>query len=418
DESVATVDAEGKVTLIAGGKTVINVATEGDATYGAGNAKYDLTVVPTASNLIQMKEVAPAVYDRVKVNFPMTVTFANLGYAFVLDPEGNAGYIYNSKNEGSTSLGGSTIYKVGDIIPANWIATNATIYESVMWQGIPDDSTETTEVTYPVVEAVTVADTDRVVILKNVTFTTGTATGTTKAYGTTPNGDRYEFQDTYNMPLMPPGTYDVTGAVRYSKVGSTVYFYISPIAYEESAPVVDPVFPESFKVTLSCEGPEVKQDNMDGIYTILVTGECINTPTVTVSLEVPEGWDGYLALKDEDANGNDPAPLSSRADEGEEIEWTPIEPMMEFGFRKSNELTFATDGVAHAGQFYLYKGNQVANRPISVEVEVKDKQSAVNSIEVAGSEARYFNLQGIEVENPSNGIFVKVVDGKISKVIK
>ena len=33
------------------------------------------------------------------------------------------------------------------------------------------------------------------------------------------------------------------------------------------------------------------------------------------------------------------------------------------------------------------------------------------------SVARYYNLQGIEVKNPSNGIFIKVVDGKATKVM-
>lgn len=417
NESVATVAANGTVTLIGRGKTTITAATEGNDTYAAGNAKYDLTVIPVATNLLQMKEFAPAIYDRVKADFPMTVTFANLGYAFVTDAEGNAGYIYNKKNEGSTSLSATTIYKVGDIIPAGWVASNATIYESLMWEGIPAEVTETTDVIYPAVTSVTTDDVDRVVILKNVTFATSTPYGNTKAFGTTPNGDRYEFQDTYNVPMLPAGTYDVTGAVRYAKVGSSVYFYISPIAYADPAPEVDPTFPESFDVTLSSQNLKVEQGVMYGLYTILVTGECPED-TVTVKLAVPDGWDGYLAVKDEDIiGGDDPAPLATRAEE-EEIEWTPIEPMIEFGFKKSNKLEFAVDGEAHAGQFYLYKGTEAANRPISVEVEVKKTGAGVNSIETDGSEARYFNLQGIEVENPSNGIFVKVSNGKASKLIK
>lgn len=234
DENVATVDADGAVTLVGSGKTVITVATPGNDLYAEGNARYELHVIPMADNLVGMLEVAPEVYDRVKVNCPLTVTFANGAFAFVLDPDGNAGYINDIRNQGSTSTTGITIYKVGEVIPAGWIATNATIYGSAVWEGIPDDVTESVEVEYPVVESVTPEDVDRVVILEKVTFTGSTASGNTKAYGTTPDGTCYEFQDTYNAKIYPAGTYDVTCIVRYWKAGSTVYFYLAPIAYEES----------------------------------------------------------------------------------------------------------------------------------------------------------------------------------------
>lgn len=236
DESVATVDADGKITLLKGGKTIITVSTEGNDKYAEGNARYELSVIPTAADIAQMKALAPEVQDRVKVNFPATVTFANGNFAFVLDAEGNAGYFEDLRNHGSTTAT-ETIYKVGDVIPAGWIATNATVYGSMLWQGLPDNVTEQVEVEYPVVTAITPADVDRVVTLEQVTFTTATASENTKAYGTTPDGAVYEFQDTYYVDVYPAGTYDVTGVVRYYEVGSTVYFYMSPIAYSKSVSV-------------------------------------------------------------------------------------------------------------------------------------------------------------------------------------
>lgn len=234
DQNVATVDAEGQVTIVAAGKTTINVATTGNDDYAAGNAKYDLCVIPTAANIQQMKEFAPELYDRVKVSFPATVTFATGNFAFVIDTEGNAGCVEDIRNQGSTSTTVKTLYKVGNVIPAGWIATNATIYSSVIWQGIPDKVTETVDIVYPVVESVTPEDADRVVVLSKVTFTSRTVSGNTKVYGTTPDGTNYEFQDTYNAPQYPAGTYDVTCVVKYSKRGSTEYFYLAPIAYTES----------------------------------------------------------------------------------------------------------------------------------------------------------------------------------------
>lgn len=236
EEAVATVDSEGNVTPLAAGKSKIVASTEGNDEYAAGNASYELTVIPTAGNLLELAQVAPEVYDQAKVCFPLTVTFASKSFAFVLDEEGNAGYIYDIRYADSTSPNVQTIYQVGNVIPAGWIATNGTIYESVIWEGIPGDVEENVEVTYPEVESVTPADVDRVVILKNVTFTTETASGMTKAYGTTPDGTTYEFQDTFNAGSKPAGTYDVTCIVRYSKRGTTEYFYLSPIGYTDSEP--------------------------------------------------------------------------------------------------------------------------------------------------------------------------------------
>ncbi len=245
DENVATVNADGAVTLVGAGKTIITVSTPGNDRYAEGNARYELSVVPAANNLKEMIQLAPDVYDRIKVNFPLTVTFANLGYAYVLDEDGNAGCINDIRNQGNTSTTAQTIYKAGNIIPAGWIATNATIYSSVIWEGIPDKVVDNVEIEYPVVEAVTPADADRVVTLENVTFTGPTASENTKAYGTTPDGTTYEFQDTYNAKVYPAGTYDVTCVVKYSKVGSTVYFYLAPIDYVDSNAGIDRIETDS-----------------------------------------------------------------------------------------------------------------------------------------------------------------------------
>lgn len=233
DENVASINEDGVLTIVNVGTTVITASTEGNDEYAAGNAKYQLTVIPSAQNLAQMKEMAPDIYDRVKANFPVTVTFANGSYAYVIDSEGNAGYIHDLRNQGSTSTSATTIYKIGNVIPAGWIATNATIYESLIWDGRPGAVTENVEVVYPEVTSVTREDADRVVILKNVIIEK-CASGNTKAYGETPDGQVYEFQDTYDTPTVSPGTYDVTVVVKYSKVKTTEYFYLVPLAYKKA----------------------------------------------------------------------------------------------------------------------------------------------------------------------------------------
>jgi hypothetical protein len=47
---------------------------------------------------------------------------------------------------------------------------------------------------------------------------------------------------------------------------------------------------------------------------------------------------------------------------------------------------------------------------------IKSKNTGVSAIEAASEEAVYFNLQGVRVENPENGIFIRVANGKTQKV--
>ncbi|MDE6272852.1 MAG: hypothetical protein K2M31_07580 [Muribaculaceae bacterium] len=47
----------------------------------------------------------------------------------------------------------------------------------------------------------------------------------------------------------------------------------------------------------------------------------------------------------------------------------------------------------------------------------KDVNTGVEAVEVAEEAPVYFNLQGVKVANPENGIYVKVVNGKASKVV-
>ncbi len=257
DESVATVDATGNLTLIGGGKTMIEAKTEGDDTYAAGNAKYALTVVPSALTLLQMIEYAPGFLDRVYVDFPLTVTYANGALAYVVDAENNASCLENTKNAASTSS--TTTYKVGNVIPEGWIATNYTINESISWRGVPGEVKETVEVTYPVLKSVSPDDANRVVILEDVTFTTPTASEYETAYGTVPDGTEYVFQDSFNIGSKPAGKYNVTGVVNYSKTSSREYFFIAPIAYEKAQEggIDDLESPESSPRYFNIQGLEV-----------------------------------------------------------------------------------------------------------------------------------------------------------------
>ena len=49
---------------------------------------------------------------------------------------------------------------------------------------------------------------------------------------------------------------------------------------------------------------------------------------------------------------------------------------------------------------------------------VRDINSGIDAVDVTDAEAVYYNLQGVRVDNPVKGIFVKVCAGKTSKVVR
>ncbi len=139
---------------------------------------------------------------------------------------------------------------------------------------------------------------------------------------------------------------------------------------ESSVPA--PEFPETFAVTTTPEGLDVNQLIEMDTYTIKVNGET-KDELVTVTLDVPEGWDGFIGMSDYDMAQGDVDPLKRLAARALEAEWYPIEVLEQMGFKKSNTYTFAT-GEDQNAQVYLYKGDVFdSNNMISVEVRVAKK---------------------------------------------
>lgn len=63
---------------------------------------------------------------------------------------------------------------------------------------------------------------------------------------------------------------------------------------------------------------------------------------------------------------------------------------------------------------YNIEANTLEN---TIKIE-KANTTAINDIELVGeTPAQYFNLQGIPVNNPEKGVFVRVINGKATKVI-
>lgn len=54
----------------------------------------------------------------------------------------------------------------------------------------------------------------------------------------------------------------------------------------------------------------------------------------------------------------------------------------------------------------------------TIKLEAETKQDSIESIEAESADAVYYNLQGVRVANPENGIFIKVAGKKVEKVIR
>lgn len=550
NEAVATVDANGAVTPVAAGKARITARTAGDDTYAKGSVSYDLQVVASANTLAQLASFAPNSGDEAYANFPMTVTYAAGSNAFVVDDYGNAGYIHNTMNDGQTGATG-TIYKVGDVIPQGWFVTNVMQGSEICWNGLPENVTEVVDVIYPRVSSINYKnDANKVVVLKNVTFTT--RPGSVDKWNGSTEAGTYSFQDTFNAGTQDAGTYDVTCVVRYSVMGSTTYAWLAPIKYEvpatlefpetfnvgtdgtdvkidqyvdedteaqtieitgktssdklnvtfnlpegweslvgyemsfggmkkasssnfvpletveemipyldykgtsfefdadgvartymfwlvadgqvdvanavqlivnveKEAVAADPVFPDEFVVTVPT-GLLVQQETDETYeWDIIVTGTTTEDEVV-VTIEVPEGWDGFIGLNSAEFGGNNGDPFVAdkpRKAAATPSEWEPMEDILAFGMKTGNQFTFPADGEHYWGQYYLYVGDKydsVHSIMLSVTVD-KGEPDAVETVGADDAEVRYFNLQGAEIANPAAGIYVKVANGKSTKVI-
>ncbi|MDE6548145.1 MAG: hypothetical protein K2L22_04025 [Muribaculaceae bacterium] len=195
--------------------------------------------------------------------------------------------------------------------------------------------------------------------------------------------------------------------------GEEILAYIDMMVKTANAPE----FPESFNVTFngqtSLDLIEATQGEDEGIFTIKVSGITLEDK-VTVALEVPAGWDGFVCMNEEDYN-SDINPLTRAY----ASEWVPVEMLYEYGFKEGNKLTFTADGETHFGSFYLVKDGEVdeANQ-IQVEFNVTNPTTVgVTGVEAIDANARYFDFNGHQIANPAAGMYIKVLNGKASKVI-
>lgn len=354
---VASVDATtGAITIgTKPGTATITATAEENDTYAAGSAKYTITVMGKYNSVA---EYFANVEKSCKsyINFETVVVYAN----------GANIYVKENKENGAAAL----IYKYdsnfneGDVLSAGWIA------ECDIYNGLP----ELKPVTMPTVtetgaysmhkevNSVTADMVNEVIIIRNVEFEEATpertADNKATSFNGTIDGTSYTFRTNFIIESVAAGKYDVLAAVALYNGNIQLY----PIRYEE-------VLEESQVPVISAEGA-----NEDNEF----------CEPITVTITAAEGATIYYNL-----SGN--------------VAWyTYSEPIT---------ITETTTIMA-----YAHEEGKMDSENVYATFTYNPELS-INGIEVENGEAEYYNMQGVRVTNPENGMYIRVINGKASKVV-
>lgn len=249
-------------------------------------------------------------------------------------------------------------YEVGNIIPAGWTAQTDNFNGLIELKPVSTmpASTENSGVTYNEVTSIDKSMVNEVVVLKNVTFAAETPDTKTNFSGTTPDGTEYTFRNNFTIASTAAGIYDVKVAVANFKGALQLY----PLEYQQAVSDV-PVI----------SGTELNDEN-----------QFASTSTVTIT--AAEGATIYYRTNTE-------------AD-----------------FQVYN-APFTINATTSIYAYAVEEGKQ-QSREVSVTYYY-NPSLGIDGIEVENGAAQYYNMQGVRVANPENGMYIRVQNGKAQKVI-
>ena len=221
---VASVDADGVVTINDWGTATITAYTAGNDQYAAGRATYTVSSAPVAKSWVGLTTYGEeSSLLEMTVGFPATVTAVggNTSYVYIVDPAGNHGLIYINNKAHS--------YNAGDVLAAGWKATYSP------YKGLPQikpvgtlPAVEgTAEVVYEQVNNLAATDLNRPVVLQKVTFTAATPADRVVFNGTAADGTELSFYNAHDLQSVEPGVYNVLAVGSVSNDN----FEIMPLAY-------------------------------------------------------------------------------------------------------------------------------------------------------------------------------------------
>lgn len=406
NEAVATVDATtGAVTIVGTGTATITATSEENETYNAGSASYAITVKTAANTLAEYLEKAAANGATAIINCDLIVTYANGANVYVTDEQRTAYSLIYKYNLG---------YNKGDVIPAGWNA-KTTIYNG-LFEIIPDGdmpaATETVDVEYETVTEFGVADINKLVILNDVTLTSATA-------GTAPAGQEFTLYNNFKLSGVPTsGKFNIIGVIGYYEKGVTSTenlkvekLQLQPVEYQIHQDNVGKVF---FSQNIAAESDQRWELFEEDSYTS-------SDNAIYVKFEAGEGHKVYFRYKD--INGNVVAPIL--VDEPAET----TEPAEQTAALANETATADEEGFTEytkparfevAGSLEHYTVHTESGVKTAVKTITASGVTGIEDIVADGDEADavYYNLQGVRVDNPENGLYIRVRGNKVEKVVK
>ncbi len=223
NKEVATVN-DGVLTIVGVGTTVISATSEATTDFGAGEAKYTLTVLKSYATVAEFYTVGKD--GNGLIGFDLTVVYAN-----------GANNYATTGTEWTLVYGYNLGLKAGDVIPAGWQGTYSP------YNGLPEikpignlpETTTGEAVKIEEVEAVDLTMINKVVVLNGVKFDAETpASGNFEGkIGET----TVPFRNQFKVEATAAGTYDVTCAVGYFESDATeptdaAKIQVYPISYK------------------------------------------------------------------------------------------------------------------------------------------------------------------------------------------
>lgn len=352
DEAVATVDAEGVVTPLALGETVITASFAGNGSFLAGEASYTLTVVAPA-----------AIADIV---------------AFNVEGVDNKGYVYDGTVEEST-------------VKINGTSVNALKFNNGWTPGATEKSG------YVMLTTADGFKSGDVLTLKGVYSNKAEKEAQIEVYA---NANKTGFFGTTDLFInaytgeveVPSYTFVVpfdTEAIYLARKGGTAA-YITYICVERDRTLEHPA------------APEIASEALEGDMIKVTEGE-----SVEVSFTV-EGEAAVYYCFEESAEAETP-------EEGGEPEVQAAEPTLDvYGMTYTLYTEPITLGKAGTLSYFSML-NGVASEVKSVKVGIT---TALSELEAdAAAKAVYYNLQGVRVDNPAAGLYIRKQGDKVTKVI-
>lgn len=282
NEKIATVDANGSVTTIAPGSTIITALYDGDDTHSASAASFTLTVKGEYSTIAEMQSSIDKLSENGVTSITADITFKDV---YVTGVNGKNAYI----SDGSK---GMLIYTDGHgLEEGNKIDGTAKEVTLTLYKGAYEitgfsstaltisDSTLTATVT--AISSISAASIGNYVIIKNVTYDATNKKFTDSEKNTIAYYDGLK----KSVSLIDGNTYDVTGVVGYSDAPQFMPTAATALSKAATLTIAD------HKTSLNVDATDTYTITYDGDGTVSVTSSdtevataAYNSDTKTVTI--------------------------------------------------------------------------------------------------------------------------------------